>query len=74
MTLPQLQFKQPITQDQRPPSREFWILIEAYRKAIETLQILIWGIRSGQVRKAHPDWVLPETTNFDELWKWIGCW
>ena len=41
-------------------------------QAIETLQNLIWGIRTGQVREAHPDWVLPETTNFDEQWKWIG--
>ncbi|WP_152206097.1 neuraminidase-like domain-containing protein [Marinobacter changyiensis] len=41
-------------------------------QAIETLQNLIWGVRTGQVRDAHPEWVLPELTNFDEQWGWIG--
>jgi Tc toxin complex TcA C-terminal TcB-binding domain len=40
-------------------------------QAIETVQNLLWSIRTGQLRDSRPDWIL-DADNFDEEWKWIG--
>ena len=40
-------------------------------QAIETIQILIWSVKTGQLTDTHPDLVL-DADNFDEEWKWLG--
>lgn len=40
-------------------------------QAIESLQNMLWSIRTGQLTDSHPDWIL-DADNFDEEWKWIG--
>ncbi len=39
--------------------------------AIETVQQLIWGLRTGQMEDTHPQWSL-DAEKFDEEWKWLG--
>jgi hypothetical protein len=39
--------------------------------AIETVQQLIWGLRTGQLEDTHPQWSL-DAEKFDEEWKWLG--
>ncbi|WP_346294111.1 neuraminidase-like domain-containing protein [Sphaerothrix gracilis] len=40
-------------------------------QAIETIQSLIWSIRTGQLQDTYPDLTL-DADNFDEEWQWIG--
>jgi hypothetical protein len=40
-------------------------------QAIETVQGLLWGLRTGQLRNSHPDITL-EDDDFDEKWVWLG--
>jgi hypothetical protein len=40
-------------------------------QAIETLQGLPWGLRTGQLRESHPDLRLDDQ-DFDARWAWIG--
>jgi hypothetical protein len=39
--------------------------------AIETVQQLIWGLRTGQLEDTHPQWSL-DAEKIDEEWKWLG--
>jgi hypothetical protein len=41
-------------------------------QAIETLQSLIWSIRTGQLQDSYPKLKLIDTANFEEEWKWLG--
>lgn len=40
-------------------------------QAIQTLQELLWSLRTGQLKDTYPDWEL-RSTNFDEDWQWLG--
>lgn len=40
-------------------------------QAIETLQILIWSLRTGQLKDTYPNLEL-EAEDFEEEWKWLG--
>ncbi len=40
-------------------------------QAIETLQGLLWALRTGQLQDAFSNWKL-RAPHFDEDWKWIG--
>ena len=40
-------------------------------QAIETLQVLLWSMRTGQLNDTHPDLVL-DADEFDEAWQWLG--
>ncbi|HST21597.1 MAG TPA: neuraminidase-like domain-containing protein [Blastocatellia bacterium] len=40
-------------------------------QAIESLQTLLWGIRTGQLSDSQPDWIL-DADSFDDEWSWIG--
>ncbi|MDL2122821.1 MAG: peptidoglycan-binding protein [Deltaproteobacteria bacterium] len=40
-------------------------------RAIETIQVLLWSIRTAQLNDTHPDFGL-DADNFDGEWKWIG--
>ncbi|MCK5218431.1 hypothetical protein KAR10_02840, partial [bacterium] len=40
-------------------------------QAIETIQGLLWSIRTGQLEDTYPGLQLP-ADNFDEEWEWIG--
>ena len=40
-------------------------------QAIETIQVLLWSIRTAQLNDTHPDLGV-DADNFDEEWKWIG--
>lgn len=40
-------------------------------QAIETLQILIWSVRTGQIQDTYPDLTL-DADNFEEEWQWLG--
>jgi hypothetical protein len=39
--------------------------------AIETIQLLLWSVRTGQLADTHPNLSLP-VDNFDEVWRWLG--
>ncbi|MGK7905772.1 MAG: neuraminidase-like domain-containing protein [Synechococcus sp.] len=41
-------------------------------QAIETLQNLLWSIRTGQLYDTYKELSLTELDDFDEEWKWIG--
>ena len=41
-------------------------------QALETLQILIWSVKTGQLADTYPDLVL-DADNFDEEWNWLGA-
>lgn len=40
-------------------------------QAIETLQSLVWSVRTSQLQDTYPDLNL-DTDNFDEEWQWLG--
>lgn len=40
-------------------------------QAIETLQVLIWSLRTGQLQDTYPNLELA-AEDFDEEWKWLG--
>lgn len=40
-------------------------------QAIETIQVLLWSVRTAQLNDTHPDLGL-DADDFDEEWKWIG--
>lgn len=40
-------------------------------QAIETLQLVLFSVRIGQLNDTHPDLEL-NSTDFDEEWKWLG--
>ena len=41
-------------------------------QAIETLQNLLWSIRTGQLYDTYDQLTLVESNNFDEEWQWMG--
>jgi hypothetical protein len=41
-------------------------------QAIETLQNLLWSIRTGQLYGTYKQLTLADPTNFDEEWQWMG--
>jgi hypothetical protein len=41
-------------------------------QAIETMQGLLWSIRTGQLKDTYPDLKLFNPAAFDEEWKWLG--
>jgi hypothetical protein len=41
-------------------------------QAIETIQSLLFGVRTGQLIDAFPEVYLDNLTTFDEEWKWLG--
>lgn len=47
------------------------IMTTRMQQAIESVQLLIWGLRTGQLEDTHPDWSLA-AESFDEEWKWLG--
>jgi hypothetical protein len=40
-------------------------------QAFETLQGVMWSIRTGLIQDTYPDWSI-STIKFDEEWKWMG--
>jgi hypothetical protein len=40
-------------------------------QAIETIQLLIWSLRTGQLKSTFPNLEL-QAPDFDEEWKWLG--
>ncbi|MGA9767844.1 MAG: neuraminidase-like domain-containing protein [Blastocatellia bacterium] len=40
-------------------------------QAIETMQLMLWSIRTGQLLDTYPDLTL-DADDFDEEWKWMG--
>ncbi len=47
------------------------IMTTRIQQAIESVQLLIWGLRTGQLEDTHHDWSLA-AESFDEEWKWLG--
>lgn len=42
-------------------------------QSIETLQLLVWGIRNGQISDGYPsDTFMIDNDRFDDEWKWLG--
>lgn len=41
------------------------------QQATEAVQLLLWALRTGQMRDTHPDWTLDDEA-FDGKWKWLG--
>jgi len=48
------------------------LLTTRISQAIETIQLLLWSVRTAQLRDTHPDLGL-DADDFDEEWKWIGA-
>lgn len=48
------------------------LLTTRVSQAIETLQGLLWSIRTGQLRDTYPDLALSQPDAFDEEWRWLG--
>lgn len=47
------------------------LCITRIAQAIETIQVLLWSVRTKQLEDTHPNLEL-DADNFDDEWKWIG--
>ena len=47
-------------------------MVTRVSQAIETFQIILWGVRTGLLAAAYPGLTLA-APDFDEEWKWIGA-